>query len=45
MTLSSDNDGAYILKPSSHVGAVNIGEFAVVVRPKLPIDRVMFLIA
>ena len=45
VTLSSDKDGAYILKPSSHVGAVNIGEFAVIVRPKLPIDRVMFLIA
>ena len=45
VTPSSDEDGAYILKPSSHVGAVNIGEFAVVVRPKVPIDRVMFLIA
>ena len=45
VTPSSDEDGAYILKPSSHVGAVNIGEFTVVVRPKVPIDRVMFLIA
>ena len=42
---SSDEDGAYSLKPSSYVGALNIGEFAVVVRPKIPIDRVMFLIS
>ena len=45
VTPSPDEDGAYRLKPSSHVGAVNIGDLAVVVRPKIPIDRVMFLIA
>ena len=45
VTPSPDEDGAYILKPSSYIGAVNIGELAVVVRPKVPIDRVMFLIA
>ena len=44
VTPSPDEDGAYRLKPSSYVGAVNIGELAVVVRPKVPIDRVMFLI-
>ena len=44
-TPSSDEEGAYRLKPSSYIGAVNIGEFAVVVRPKVAIDRVMFLIA
>ncbi len=37
--------GAYRLKPSSYIGAVNIGDLAVVVRPKISIDRVMFLIA
>ena len=41
---SADEDGAYILRPSSCVGAVNIGDLAVVIRPKIPIDRVMFLI-
>ena len=44
VTPSPDEDGAYILKPSSYIGAVNVGELAVVVRPKIPIDRVMFLI-
>ena len=45
VTPSPDEDGAYRLKPSSYVGAVNIGELAVVVWPKIPINRVMFLIA
>ncbi len=45
VTPSPDKEGAYRLKPSSYVGAVNIGELAVVVRPKIPIDRVMFLVA
>ena len=45
VTPSPDVDGACNLKPSSYIGAVNIGDLAVVVRPKIPIDRVMFLIA
>ena len=45
VTPSPDEDGAYKLKPSSYIGAVNIGELALVVLPKIPIDRVMFLIA
>ena len=45
VTPSADEDGGYILKPSSWVGAVNLGDLAVVVRPKVPMDRVMFLIA
>ena len=45
VTLSTDEEGAFRLKPSSYIGAVNIGELVVVVRPKIPIDRVMFLIA
>ena len=44
VTPSADEEGAYILRPSSYVGAVNIGDLAVVIRPKIPIDRVMFLI-
>ena len=45
VTPSADEDGVFILKPSSYVGAVNVGDLAVVVRPKIPMDRVMFLIA
>ena len=45
VTPSLDGEGVYSLKPSSFVGAVNVGELAVVVRPKVPMDRVMFLIA
>ena len=41
---SSDEEGAYTLRPSSYVGAVNVGDLAVVIRPKIPIDRAMFLI-
>ena len=41
---SLDKEGAYRLKPSSYIGEVNIGEL-VVIWPKIPIDRVMFLIA
>ena len=38
-----DPAGGYRLRPSSYVGAVNVGELAVIVRPKIPVDRVMFL--
>ena len=31
-------------KATSYVGAVSVGDLAIVVRPKTPIDRVMFLI-
>ena len=41
---SPEVDGAYMLRPSSYIGAVNIGDMAIVVRPKIPIDRVMFLV-
>ncbi len=36
-------DGGYVLTPSSYVGAVNVGDISVVIRPKIPIGRVMFL--
>ena len=42
---SPDDEGAYMLKPSSFIGAVNIGDLAIVIQSKIPIDRVMFLIA
>ena len=45
VTPSTDEDDKYKLTPSSYVGALNIGDLAVVIRPKIQIDRVMFLIA
>ena len=42
---SPEEEGTYRLRPSSYIGALNMGELAVFVRPKVPIDRVMFLIA
>ena len=41
---AADRPDAYVLRPSSWVGAVNVGDLAVTVRPKIPVDRVMFLI-
>ena len=35
----------YVLHPSSYIGTAHIGDLCVVVRPKIPIDRVMFLVA
>ena len=40
---ATDLEGGYRLRPSSYVGAVNIGDLAVIVRPKIRVDRVMFL--
>ena len=35
----------YELRPSSHIGVVTTGDLAVVVRPKIPMDSVMFVLA
>ncbi len=35
----------YALRPSSHIGIVTAGDLAVVVRPKIPIESVMFVLA
>ena len=43
VSLLADREGAYLLRPSSYVGAVNICDRSVIVRPKIPVDRVMFL--
>ena len=40
---SVDREDAHLLRPSSWVGAVNIGDRSVIVRPKILVDRVMFL--
>ncbi len=41
---SPDVERGYFLKASHYIGAVSLGDLAVIVRPKVPIDRVMFLI-
>ena len=40
---TTDPAGGYRLRPSSYVGAVNVGDLSVIMRPKIPVDRVMFL--
>jgi 5-methylcytosine-specific restriction enzyme subunit McrC len=35
----------YDLTPGSHVGAIHFPELAVQIRPKIPIDRVLFLVS
>ena len=45
VTPSSSAGASYLLRPSSRIGAVSVGGLSIVVRPKIPIDRVMFLVA
>jgi len=42
---SWDAPGAYDLTPGSEVGMVALDDFPVVIRPKVPTDRVLFLIS
>lgn len=35
----------YILTPGSHIGAVQIGALVVMIEPKIPVSRVLFLIS
>jgi 5-methylcytosine-specific restriction enzyme subunit McrC len=42
---SVGSDGCYDLTPGSWVGAIALPELAVEIRPKLPIDRLLFLIS
>ena len=45
VTPSPDEGNTWRLRPTSYVGALQTGGLAIVVRPKIPIDRVMFLVA
>ena len=45
VTPSTVEGVSWILRPSSHIGTVRLGSLSVIVRPKIPIDRVMFLVA
>ena len=38
-----DSENAYILKPGEIIGALDIGDLSVSIRPKLEIERVLFL--
>lgn len=42
---TSGCDGHYDLTPGSHVGAIALGDLAITIRPKLLVERVLFLIA
>ena len=42
---SDADDATWVLKPSSYIGALRLGALSLVVRPKIPVDRVMFLVA
>ena len=45
VTPSANIGETCVLKASSYVGAITLGNLAIVVRPKIPIDRLMFLVA
>ena len=45
VTPSTVEGKTYNLRPSSHIGTVRAGDLSVIVRPKIPIDRVMFMVA
>ena len=45
VTPSPDEGKTWVLRPTSYVGALHTAGLGIVVRPKIPIDRVMFLIA
>lgn len=38
-------DGCYHLTPGSHVGGVQLASLAIEIRPKIPLDRLLFLIS
>ena len=38
-------DGHYDLTPGSYVGAVDLGTLAIEIRPKLPIERLLFMVS
>lgn len=40
---ASDSENTYILKPGATIGALDIGDLSVSIRPKLGIERVLFL--
>lgn len=45
VTPSVGYEGLYDLQPGSWIGSINLGSLTIEIRPKLPIDRVLFLIS
>lgn len=45
ITPTIGRDGYYDLTPGSWIGAINLGTLTAEIRPKLPIERVLFLIS
>jgi 5-methylcytosine-specific restriction enzyme subunit McrC len=45
VTPSLGKEGSYDLTPGSHVGAIHLPNLAVQIRPKIPIDSVLFLVS
>ena len=41
-----EEDGAtWVLRPSSYIGTLRLGSLSIIIRPKIPVDRVMFLVS
>jgi 5-methylcytosine-specific restriction enzyme subunit McrC len=45
VTPSLDQEGCYDLTPDSRIGAINLGALSIEIRPKVPVDRVLFLVS
>src|SRR5437867_3243184 len=45
VTPASGTTSAYFLTPASEIGVVQVGSLTIEIRPKLPIERVLFLVA
>lgn len=45
ITPSVGREGCYDLRPGSYVGTVDLGSLSVVILPKIPVSRTMFLIS
>jgi 5-methylcytosine-specific restriction enzyme subunit McrC len=45
VTPAFDGSGRVILTPGSEVGSINLGTLRIEIRPKLPIDRLLFLLS
>lgn len=45
ITPTPETSACYDLRPGSTIGTVDLGTLAIEIRPKLPIDRVLFLIS
>ncbi|MAG37257.1 MAG: hypothetical protein CL878_13565 [Dehalococcoidia bacterium] len=42
---SSDEDGTYDVTPAARVGMIELGSLTIEIHPKLPLDRLLFLLS